>query len=224
MKRAIALICAVVFITLIFSGCKKDIITDRHGVTHKVEMKHGEFLQDKYGNLIEKCTNENGEEQQDVVFFPVVVKTGKRVIENAFLKMKIPEGWNFNENINVFRIQHKECPDEITCEVTVDVTDEYDLKSLYARDLAAKQIIAEATGDTEAATDFKTLDGKIFGKETMGFTCKLYDDSTFYYYAFSYSNQIISFSIIMNNQCIKSGFDPKEFITENVTLKKIPTE
>lgn len=224
MKRAIALICAVVFITLIFSGCKKDIVTDENGVTHKVQMKHGEFVQDEYGNMIEKYTDNDGKKQEALVTFPVAMKDGKNSIQNAFIKMKIPAGWNYNENTKAFRIQHKECPDENICEVSVEINDKYDLKQKYATDLASKRIIGDVTGNTDATTDFKPLDGKIFGKETMGFTCKIFDKSTFYYYAFTYKHVVISVNLIMNNECIKSGFDPKQFIEENITLKKIPTE
>ena len=88
MKRATAIICAVVFIVLMFSGCKNNVFVDDLGNTHKVEMKHGKPVQDKYGNMIEKYTDENGEKQEAVVTFPVAKMDGKHAIESAFLKNK----------------------------------------------------------------------------------------------------------------------------------------
>ncbi|MCQ2471582.1 MAG: hypothetical protein MJ147_06040 [Clostridia bacterium] len=224
MKRATAIICAVVFIVLMFSGCKNNVFVDDLGNTHKVEMKHGKPVQDKYGNMIEKYTDENGEKQEAVVTFPVAKMDGKHAIESAFIKMNIPDGWFFNENVKVFRIQHKDCPDENTCEITVETNDKYTLDEMYNRDIAAKQAIEIATGDSEAATDFKESTTKLFGKDAKSFTCKIYDKSTFYYYIFSYKHVTVSVNFILNNQCIKAGFDPEQFIKENISLKKIPTE
>lgn len=224
MKRTIALVCASVLVAMTFTSCKKEVVVDTHGVTHTLVMKHGDPVQDEYGNMIEKYTDENGKQVTAPFAFPEVTKAGKNAIQNAMIKMKIPKDWEFDESVKAFRIKHKNCTHEGKCELFVEIQDNKTLDEEFRRKLAAQEVVNIVGGDDSIVTDIKKFSTKIFGLETKAFKSAHQGDMTYYYYVFYYKNNTIGFSFVMNNGCFDKSFDPEAFIKENVSLKTIPTE
>ncbi len=223
MKRTIAVVCAAALIAVSFTGCKKNIIIDEHGDEHKMVMKNGDPVQDEYGNIIEKITNKDGKKAEGSVTFPVVMKSDKKTIQNAAIKMNIPDKWKFDENIKAFRLQHADCTGDAVCEINVEIQDHMTVEEEYRRKLAAQQAVFYVSGDESFNPKIEESTTKLFGKETKVFK-SVYEDSVYYYYIFDHSRYTVGFSFILNNECFDENFKPEDFIKENVTLKTIPTE
>lgn len=223
MKRTIAVICAAALIAVSFTGCKKNIIIDEHGDEHNIVMKKGDPVQDEYGNIVEKITDKNGKKAEGSVTFPVVMKSDKKTIQNAAIKMNIPDEWTFNEEIKAFRLQHADCADDAVCEINVEIQDHRTVDEEYQRKFAAQQVIFRVGGDESLNPKLEESTTKLFGKETKVFKSQ-YEDSVYYYYIFAHSRYTVGFSFIINNDCFDKSFKPEDFIKENVTLKTIPTE
>lgn len=226
MKRTIALFCAVALIALTFASCKKEptVITDEHGISHTlVTNKDGEPVQDEYGNMIEEYTNENGETVTAAFTFPVVTKDGDDAIRNAFVSLKIPDGWRFDESIKAFRLKHDGCVHEGACEIDVETQDRKTLDEEYRRKLAAQEVVNLVGADDTIVSNIEEFTTEIFGLKTKAFKSAHQGNMTYYYYVFFYSNNTIGFSFIMNDDCFGDDFDPEAFIRENVSLKTIPT-
>lgn len=223
MKRTIALICAAALIALSFTSCKKTEIIDEHGDSHTLVMKKGEPVQDEYGNMIEEYTNADGESVTGSITFPVVTKESKSVIRNAFISMKIPKDWTFNESVKAFRLQHKDCNHDGVCQIDVETQPNKTLDEEYRRKLAAQEVMNLVGGDDSLVSNINEFKTKLFGLDTKAFKCAHQGDMTYYYYVFFYANNTIGFSFIMNDDCFDESFDPEAFIKENVSLKTIPT-
>lgn len=223
MKRTIALICAAVLIALSFTACKNNNYVDDKGVSHTLVMKKGEPIQDEYGNLVEKYIKD-GEKVTAPIPYPVVTQSDKHTIQNAVLKLNIPDGWEFDESVKAVRLHHKDCGYEGVCEINVEIQDRMNLDEVYKHVLAAQEVINLVSGEEVVTGDIKQSETKIFGLKTKIFESPQRDNKTYMYYVFYYERYTVGFSFIMNNDCFDKSFDPEAFIKENVTLKKIPTE
>lgn len=224
MKRTISLICAVVLIALSFTGCKKNIYVDDNGVSHTLVMKHGEAVQDKYGNFIVKDKDENGKKVESIVKYPVVTEAGKDAIQNAVIKMKVPDGWKYNSSIKAFRLQHKDCPSDAVCQIDVEIRTDKNVDEEYRRVLAAHEVINFVAGDDSIITGIEKFTTKIFGHEAKAYKTRIYDESTYYCYVFAYENYTVDFIFNIQDGCFENKFNPEDFIKENVTLKTLPKE
>lgn len=224
MKKIIALLCAGVFMMTAFTGCKKTFY-DEYGNPHKVQMKHGEPVQDEYGRLIEKYKDEDGKTVEYPFEFLDVLKTGKNTIENAFIKLDIPKEWNFDEEKGIFRIHHSDCSDEeAPCELTVEINREKSVEDFFIdNSIAEKKLIAVLTGE-EKVTGYEEFTTKLFGKEIKGFRSNHFGKYDFYCYFMDCSGSSMRFVFVINNECFDGKFDPEKFMSENITLKKIPTK
>ena len=225
MKRTIALICAVILIALTFTSCKKNIYVDGNGNTHKLVMKKGEAVQDEYGNFVEKYRDDNGKKVTGPVEYPVVTAAGKDGIQNAFVRLNIPEDWEYNETVKALRIHHKGCPDEAACEMTVECQDSKTVDEKFGQRLAAQDMIVIYSGDENVVTDVKDYTTKLFGKEVKAFKARQYDQATMYYYIFAFNKSVtVEITFLISDKCFDGKFDPEQFIKENLSLKTIPTE
>lgn len=223
MKKIIALLCAGLFIMMAFTGCKKTYY-DNYGNPHKVNMKHGEPVQDEYGRLIETYKDEDGKIVDYPFDYPTLLKTGRNTIENAYLKLKIPKGWSFKEENDIFRIHHDDCEDEVPCEFALNVYKEKTAEDEFIEySIAERKVIDSLTGDRKI-TDYKDFTTKILGIDAKAFSSNHFGEYDFYCYFIDYKGCAFRFMFLINNKCFDGKFDPEQFIAENITLKKLPTE
>ncbi len=225
MKRIIALVCAAVFMALSLTACgQKNIYVDRKGNTHKLVMKHGDPVQDEYGNMIEKYVNSDGEKVTAPLMFPDVTKSGENELQNAYIKLNIPNDWSFDESTYAFRIKHKDINNSGVCEIFVEAQDHATLDEEYRRNLAAQEALNDVSDDGKYVENIEESETEIFGLKTKVFKSTQRNNITFYYYVFYYVRATVGFSFVMHDGCLGDKFDPKAFIEENVSLKTIPTK
>ncbi len=217
MKRYIAVLLALIMIVMTFTACGDTVIVDKDGNEHIPLMKKGEFVQDKYGNLLEEVENEKGEKVTQPFSFPVIYVKNKNTIENTYFVIDVPSGWTYEENINIFRIQHKGNDEESNfCELsfesssTGDVTVVYD--NAYAREIVLQNRMPDVVGKVEK------YETSLFGKEVSAYKCHYSTGSTVYFYAFAHAYASIGIKFIISDKCAEK-ISPEEFITEYITLK-----
>ena len=225
MKKIIALLCAVVLITMTFAGCKDNVYYDKGGNSHEVYMKHGKPYQDEYGRLIEKGEGKNDIADEYAFEYPAVLKTGRNKIENAFIQMEIPDDWYYNENdTSIFRIHHDGCKDEAPCELTIETNSSKTAESIFAAKTDAERTLEYALSAENGVTDYEEYTTKLFGIDTKVFKSNHLGKYSFYYFVFDYSHSAVSFIFSISNKCFDGKFDPEKFIEENMTLKTLPTK
>ena len=219
MKRYMAVLLALIMIVLTFSACGDTVIVDKDGNEHTPLMKKGEFVQDKYGNLLEEVENENGEKVTQPFDFPVIYVKNKNTIENAFFVVNVPSNWKYEENLNVFRIQHdSKCSEEgkAMCELSFEESTTGDVSvvfgNAYAREIMLQNRMPDLVGKVEK---FET---SLFGKEVSAYKCHYSTGSTVYFYAFAHAYSAIGIKFIISDECADK-ISPEEFITENLNLK-----
>ena len=217
MKRYMAVLLALIMIVLTFSACGDTVIVDKDGNEHTPLMKKGEFVQDKYGNLLEEVENEEGKKVTQPFAFPEIYVKNKKTIENEYFVIDVPSDWKYDESLKVFRIQHKEKNEEdIFCELsfekstTGDVTVVYD--NAFAREIVLQNRVPNLVGKVEK---YETT---LFGKEVSAYKCHYSTGSTVYFYAFAHAYAAIGIKFIISDKCADE-ISPEEFITENLTLK-----
>lgn len=217
MKRYIAVLLALIMIVMTFSACGNTVVMDKDGNEHTPLMKKGEFVQDKYGNLLEEVENEEGKKVTQPFAFPTIYVKDKNTIENEFFVIDVPTGWKYDENADVFRIQHEEKEEkDIFCEIsfekstTGDVTVVYD--NAYAREIMIQNRMPDVVGKVEK---YETT---LFGKEVSAYKCHYSTGSTVYFYAFAHAYSAVGIKFIVCDKCADS-ISPEKFITENITIK-----
>ena len=217
MKRYMAILLALIMIVLTFTACGDTVIVDKDGNEHTPLMNKGEFVQDKYGNLLEEVENEEGKKVTQPFAFPEIYVKNKKTIENEYFVIDVPSDWKYDESLKVFRIQHKEKNEEdIFCELsfekstTGDVTVVYD--NAFAREIVLQNRVPDLVGKVEK---YETT---LFGKEVSAYKCHYSTGSTVYFYAFAHAYAAIGIKFIISDKCADE-ISPEEFITENLTLK-----
>ena len=217
MKRYIAILIALIMIVLTFTACGETVIIDKDGNEHTPIMKKGEFVQDKYGNLLEKVENEEGKKVTQPFDFPEIYEKEKNLIENAYFVIDVPSGWTYDENLNVFRIQHKKNNDEkLFCELSFEKSTTGDVTVLYDNSYAREIILQNKFPDVVGKVD--KYETTLFGKEVSAYKCHYSTGSTIYYYAFSHAYTALAIKLIIRDECAEK-ISAEKFIEENVTLK-----
>ena len=222
MKKAVAVLFIFVILLTLFTACKKkNIITDEEGNEHTIMMKKGEYVQDELGNLVEKYTDEDGKKQTNIISFPDVIKRKDNEIENAYFKLKIPEGWKYDDSIRTFRIQHDgECTKSgAVCEVYTEINKSGDVQDDYDTKIARDRGIAVLGSDI--VSDVKEFEETLFGIECKGFSSRYNDNCTHYCFVFGYAHVSIAIQMTINDECVDEDYDPKDFIEEYFTLKDL---
>ncbi len=219
MKRYVAILLALIMIVLTFTACGKTVIVDKHGIEHEALVEKGEFVQDKYGNLIEEIENEEGKKVTQPFAFPEIYVKDKNHIENQHFSIKVPSDWTYDENLNIFRIQHKGKCDKSgkgVCEVSFNSLSSGNVKILFNNTYATELHLQGIQPDF--VSDVKKFDAKIFGKEAMAYSCKYSSGSTIYYYAFEHAYTALGLKLIISDECADK-ITAEKFIEENITLK-----
>lgn len=220
MKRSIAFLLALIMIIFTFTACGDTVIVDKEGNEHiAVTQKGGDPAQDKYGNLIEEVTNADGEKVTQPVSYPEIYVSDENTIQNAYFVIDVPRDWSYDENLNVFRIQHDgKCveEDDAMCEVSFESSSTGDVEVIfdnaYAKELHL-QII-----QPDFVTDIKKYETELYGKEVQAYSCKYGSGSTIYYYAFAHAYAAVGIKVIIDNACA-DDISVEKFISENITLK-----
>ena len=222
MKKAVAVVMIFAILLTAFTACKKkNIITDYEGHEHSLVMKDGEYVQDELGNLVENITDADGNKATNIISFPNVIQNSKSEIENAYFKLKIPNGWKFDDSIRAFRIQHDgECTKNgAVCEISSESDSSGDTFKLYSFQIGRDEDIEKL--DSSVVTDIKEFEDTIFGIECSAFSSRYNDNCTHYCYVFAYANAAIAVNMLISDSCKDDDFDPKAFIEEIFTLKKL---
>lgn len=220
MKRIIAVLLVIIMVALTFSACSDNVITDKEGNTH-VALKEfgGDYKQDKFGNLIEEVTDNDGKKVTQPFTYPEMIESGKNEIQNAYFKIDVPEGWTYDENLKVFRIQHEGDTSESNkamCEVQFNSSSTGDIEVIYDNAYASE--LALQLINSSLVTDIKEYETKLFDKEVKAYSCKYSTGSTAYFYAFTHAYVALSIKFIVSDVCADE-INPEEFISENIKLK-----
>ncbi len=215
MKKFIAILLVILTVGLTFSACGNEVITDKEGNTHIAIKEKGEYVQDKFGNLIEEVENDKGEKVTQPFSYPEMIESKKNKIENAFFKIDVPSGWTYDENLKIFRIQHKS-DKGVFCEIQFDSHRSGDINVIFDNAYATEvkmQLINE-----DLVKDIKKYETKMFDKDIKCYSCKYSTGSTVYFYAFNHAYTALSIKFILSDEC-KDKINPEEFIKEYITLK-----
>ncbi len=215
MKKIVALLLIVITVLFTFCACGDEYITDKEGNTHVALKEKGEYVQDKYGNLIEEIENDKGEKVTQPFTYPEMMESKKNQIENAYFKIDVPSGWTYDENLKIFRIQHKS-DENIFCEIQFDSHRSGDVEVIFDNSYATElkmQMINE-----DLVKDVEKYETKLFDKDMKCYSCKYTTGSTVYFYAFQHAYTALSIKFILSDEC-KDEINPEEFIKEYITLK-----
>lgn len=219
MKRTVAILLALIMIIFTFTACGNNVIVDKEGNEHVAVMKKGEFVQDRYGNLIEEVTNFEGEKVTQPFSFPEIYKKDKNTIENAYFVIDVPSDWTYAENLSSFRIQHdSKCAEEgkAMCELSFESSSTGDVEVIFDNAYAIELHLQMLQPDF--VTDVKKYETELFGKKAQAYSCKYSSGSTIYYYAFSHAYAAVGIKLIIGDECADK-ISAEKFITEHVTLK-----
>lgn len=225
---SVALILVAIIVFIIARG-KKDIIVDKYGQTHIVVTNFwGDFVQDEYGNLFEKVTDENGNDITKSYIFPdrVKNKNGDK-IENAFIKLHIRKDWSDFSHNKYLSIQHEgNCAKNTThCQVEIN----YDIMSssdqLYSKEKSL------ARGYTEKISQYygnlKEYETEIFGLKAraMSYTIKTDDsDGVIYYYLVEQGLAAFEIRVHAEKSCFATEADIIKVIEKSYKLKDLGGE
>lgn len=225
---SVALILVAVVVFVIVRG-RKDIIVDKYGQTHIVVTNFwGEFVQDEYGNLFEKVTDENGNKVTRGYIFPdrVVNKKGNK-IENAFIKLRIRDDWTDFSHNDYLSIQHEgNCANNTThCQVEIRYDIMADSNQLYAKEKGL------ARGYTEKISQYysnlKEYETEIFGLKAraMSYNVKTDDsDGVIYYYLVEQGLAAFEIRVHAEKSCFATEADIIKAIEKSYKLKDLGGE
>lgn len=222
---SIALVLVVVIVFVVVRG-RKDVIVDKFGQTHIVVTNFwGEFVQDEYGNLYEKVTDEQGNKATKSYIFPDRVKNKKGdKIENAFIKLHIKKGWaDFSHN-DFLSIQHEgNCASNTThCQVEIRYDIMADENSLYSKEKGLARAYVEKIPSVYG--NLKEYETEIFGlsARAMSYTVKSdASDATVYYYLVEQGLAAFEIRVHAENSCFASEEDVIKEIEKAYTLKDL---
>lgn len=221
----VALVLVAVIVFVVARG-RKEVIVDNNGQTHIVVTDFwGNFVQDEYGNLFEKVTDDQGNKVTKGYIFPdrVVNKSGNK-IENAFISLKIPKGWaDFCTN-DLIAIQHEgPCMDsnKPQCEIKIRYDIMADPNALYATE---KGLARGYTEKIDGFADLKEYETEIFGLKAraMSYTSG-HGEGTYYYYIVEQGLALFEIRAYACNSC----FDEASLIEQMekaYTLKNLGGE
>lgn len=225
---SIALILVAVIVFVIARG-KKDVIVDKFGQTHIVLTNFwGEFVQDEYGNLFEKVTDENGNDITKSYIFPDRVKNKKgNKIENAFIKLHIRDGWTDFSHNDFISIQHEgNCANKEThCQVEIRYDIMANSNHLYSKEKGL------ARGYTEKISKYygnlKEYETEIFDLKAraMSYTVKTDNsDAVIYYYLVEQGLAAFEIRVHAEKSCFATEADIIKAIEKSYKLKDLGGE
>lgn len=199
----IAVIVLAITVYTVLRG-KKNVIHDQDGQTHVVMTNfYGEFIQDEYGQLFERATNSAGESITKSYIFPerVVNKSGTK-IENAFIKLKIPRGWEDLSTNDKIGMTHKgACTDatKACCQTSVRYDIMADPDALYNKYKGTARFLVESFNEFD---DFKEYETEIFGLKAraMSYSAKN-ENGVFYYYLVEQGLALFEIELYAHNDC-----------------------
>lgn len=228
MKKSIAVISVLILVlSIAFTACsKKNVIYDDNGEKHIILTdKHGEFVQDEFGGLFEVVTDALGETQTKGFIFPdrVTNKRGNK-LENSFIKLAIPRGWNNFSANNKLSIQHNgECLDmqEARCQVEIKWNVMSASDDLYKDYLGPARWLAESQFNIG---DLKEYESEIFGLPARVISYRTDGSSgeggTFYYYLVERGLAAFEIEFFANDRCFTEE-EIKEAIEKAYVLKDL---
>lgn len=199
----IAVIVLAITVYTVLRG-KKNVIHDQDGQTHVVMTNfYGEFIQDEYGQLFERATNSAGESITKSYIFPerVVNKSGTK-IENAFIKLKIPRGWeDLSTNDKIGMTHNGACKDatKACCQTSVRYDIMADPDALYNKYKGTARFLVESFNEFD---DFKEYETEIFGLKAraMSYSAKN-ENGVFYYYLVEQGLALFEIELYAHNDC-----------------------
>lgn len=221
----VAVIILAITVYTVLRG-KKNVIYDIDGQTHVVMTNfYGEFIQDEYGQLFERATNSAGESITKAYIFPdrVVNKSGTKV-ENAFIKLKIPRGWDDLSTNDKIGMTHKgACTDatKACCQMSIRYDIMADPNALYNDYKGTARYLVESFDEFD---DFKEYETEIFGLKARAMSYSATkEDGVFYYYLVEQGLALFEIEIYAHNGCYTEA-EAIELAEKQYTLKDLGGE
>lgn len=199
----VAVIVLVVSVYAVLRG-KKNVFYDDNGQTHVVMTNFfGEFIQDEYGNLYERATDAYGENITKRYIFPdkVVNKSGNK-IENAFIKLKIPHGWEDLSGNDKIAMKHKgDCKqnNKTCCQMSIRYDIMADPSNLYAKYKGTARYLVETLSEFDNLKEYETT---VFGLKAKAISYSaVKEDGVFYYYIVEQGLAVFEIELYAHNGC-----------------------
>lgn len=223
---AVVAVIAVVVIVFFVARERKDVLIDSQGSTHVVvtDIK-GNFVQDEFGNLFEKVTDENGEKATKSYIFPdrITNKKGNK-IENAFIKLKLPKGWSDYSTNDYVAMQHSgDCltMNKPLCEVKIRYDIMADPNTLYETEKGYDRYLVERVS---GFADLKEYETTVLGLEARAMSYSANNgEGTYYYYIVEKGLALFEIKVYAHNDCYSEA-DIIELIGKAYELKDLGGE
>ncbi|MDD6275634.1 MAG: hypothetical protein PUB20_02255 [Clostridia bacterium] len=225
-KYIFAVSITILLLSVLLTACsKKNEITDDYGRTHVIATdKDGNILQDPWGNLYEEVTDSDGNTVTQAYDYPVISTNKKKsVVENAVLKMTVPDDWEVSDSESVFRLRHLgKCVDSgiASCQLEVGFESKYTLENTVAQYINSIKKL-DKTG--ELFTEPEQFDAEISGTSAKGVTYSSVDtESVVYCYFIEKGQNIIKIEANVYDGCYNRE-SIEALLDESCTLKELPT-
>lgn len=224
-KTFISISVLILAISVVFTACSNgdNIIVDKYGDTYvAVTDDDGNKLQDSWGNLIIEVTDEDGEKATQKYVFPEKITNKKNTeIENAVVKIKVPDRWEINQSSSLVRLSHKEkCSSSGNAECQIDFTyqNNYTLQEVYNNYIIS---VIELSSLGDDIKNIKEDEITLMGKEAKVVYYSIEStNADVYYFAIENELAMIEIKAYVFDDCY-SYEELVELINSCATVKKL---
>ncbi len=228
MKKSLIVISALIAASaILFTSCDagKSVIKDVKGNKHElVEDENGDVYQDYYGNVFEYKTDKEGNKISEVYSYPEVVTNKSRsVIENCWVKVDVPKGWEGADSTTTLRMNmiKGECVDVNQSGCQVDFETFYDMSAEEKYDKYKKNVdnLYSISADIRDVTEFET---EICGKAAKAISYRINpSNTTVYYYVMSSDYFTFTIKATVYDKCYTDSQAVVDFLASCITMKNV---
>lgn len=230
MKKSLVIIsCILLLISVTLTACgNSNIIIDNNGYSRKVATdEDGNWLQDKWGNIIVENTDSDGNKVTQPLNFPekVTDKHNKK-IENAVVSINVPSGWSVSEGTSFVRLRHNgkcsEMSSDSSCQMDFTYSQNLTLQETYNQYLAS--VIKLSSLNPDEITDIEEYEVTLMGKNAKAISYKIQSTKTdVYYFVIDDGEPMIEITVHVCNSCYDND-SLVELISSCATIKELPTD
>lgn len=225
-KYLVAVSALILVLSVLLTSCgKKNVYVDDEGNSHKfITNDDGSRKLDRFGNFYEVVTDKNSKTTatQLYAYDSVSTNKAKSVVENQFIKIKVPNDWKFEETSNKILLHHSgKCTKagDAACEISIDSSVSLGVDALYEKKISPARWLTEYSGECGKLNEYDT---KVLGCSAKAFSYTLNEtDMTCCNYFFKKGVYTVNIEVFAYKDCYTEE-QILELLTEICTLKNLP--